>query len=262
MDLGISGRKAIVNGGSSGLGRGSALALAREGVQVFVSARGEARLLTACEEIAKIAGAPVTPVVADHSTQAGQKTILAACPQPDIVVNTSTPPEGVDDYRKVSTDDWQKNLKTAFLGPVLFMQTVIDGMASRGFGRIVNIGTGAAKFPNEVRLMSGVPRAALANYSVAIARKVARDNVCINNILPGMHDTSTIIERFSKRAEENGVSYEEEVQAYIDEWKIPANRFGDPEHFGALVAMLCSEQAGFLTGQSLVVDGGVHSSTF
>jgi 3-oxoacyl-[acyl-carrier protein] reductase len=262
MDLGIRGRTALVNGGSAGMGRGSALALARAGVRLFVSARGEERLLRACEEMARETGADITPVVADHSTPEGREKILAACPQPDILVGTCSPPPHTGDFRKVTLRDWQETLDVTLLSPVQFMQATIDGMVERKWGRIVNIGTGAAKYPAEIRVLSGPPRAALVNYCVAVARAVARHNVMINNVLPGMHHTAAIRDRYGRLAAERGTTYEQEVQAFVDEWRIPANKFGDPDHVGAFVALFCSEYAGFVTGQSLVIDGGVMTSTF
>ena len=262
MDLGIRGRKAIVNGGSAGMGRGSVLALAREGVELYVSARGEERLRRTCEEIARETGAKLTPIVAAHSTTAGREKILAACPEPDILVGTCSPPPFTGDYKTVSNDDWLANLEVTLLSPVQFMKAVIPGMVERGWGRVVNIGTGAAKFPAQVRILSGPPRAALVNYAVAVAKAVARHNVMVNNILPGMHHTAAIHDRYMAQAAANGTTYDEEIQKFIDEWKIPANRFGDPEHVGAFVALFCGEQAAFVTGQSLVIDGGQTNATF
>ena len=201
MDLKIKGRKAIVNGGSAGMGRGAVLALAIEGVELYVSARSRDRLEQSCEEIARSTQAKIIPIVADHSSDEGR-------------------------------------------------------------GRIVNIGTGAAKFPTQIRILSGAPRAALVNYSVAVSKLVAKHNVIVNNLLPGMHHTAATRDRFEAEAAAKGTSCDEEIQAVIDRWRIPAGRFGDSEDFGALVAMFCSEQASFVTGQSLVVDGGVTNATF
>ena len=262
MDLGIRGRTAIVNGGSAGMGRGSVLALAREGVELFVSARGEERLVAACEDISRETGATVTPIVADHSTDEGREKILAACPEPDILVGTCSPPPFTGDYRTIENSDWLNNLEVTLLSPVQFMKAVIPGMVERGWGRVVNIGTGAAKFPAQVRILSGPPRAALVNYSVAVAKAVARHNVMVNNVLPGMHHTAAVEERFSGLAQANGTTYEQEIQKFIDEWNIPANRFGDADHVGDFVALFCSEQCAFVTGQSLVIDGGQTNATF
>lgn len=262
MDLGIRGRKAIVNGGSAGMGRGSVLALAREGCELFVSARGEARLKETCETIAKETGAKITPIVADHSTDAGREKILAVCPEPDILVGTCAPPPTTGDYREIDMDDWKLTLDISLLSPVQFMQATIDGMVRRKWGRIVNIGTAAAKFPTQIRILSGAPRAALVNYCVAVSKIVAKHNVIINNILPGMHHTASIRDRYEALARQNGTTYEQEVQKFIDSWKIPAKKFGDPDDVGAFVAMFCSEFANFTTGQSLVIDGGITNGTF
>ena len=207
MDLGIRGRKAIVNGGSAGMGRGSVLALANEGVELYVSARGEERLINACAEIARQTGANITPIVADHSTDEGRERILAACPEPDILVGTCAPPATTGDYRTVSVDDWNENLAITLLSPVQFMQATIDGMVERGWGRIVNIATGAAKFPTQIRILSGAPRAALVNYTVAVSKVVAKHNVMINNILPGMHHTAAIRDRYTAAAAANGTTF-------------------------------------------------------
>ena len=262
MNLGITGKKAIVNGGSAGMGRGAVLSLAREGVDVVVSARGESRLFRVCEEIASETGARITPISCDHSTDEGREKILAACPEPDILVGTCSPPPFTGDYQTVENSDWLANLDVTLLSPVQFMKAVVPGMAKRGWGRVVNIGTGAAKYPAQVRILSGPPRAALVNYCVAVAKVVAKDNVMINNVLPGMHHTASIADRYNAMAEKNGTSYDEEIQKFVDEWKIPAGIFGDPEYVGDFVAMFCSQQAAFIAGQSLVIDGGQTNSTF
>ena len=262
MDLGIAGKKAIVNGGSAGMGRGAALALAIEGVDLYITARNEERLIATCEEIGRRTGVSVTPVTADHSTDSGREKILNACPEPDILVTNCSPPPFTGDYQAVNRDDWIANLEVTLLSPVELMKQIVPGMVERGWGRVVNIGTGAAKYPVEVRILSGPPRAALVNYSVALAKAVAGSNVMVNNVLPGMHHTASIADRYNAAASKNGTTYEEEVQKFVNDWRIPANKFGDAEHFGSIVAMFCSEQAAFITGQSLVVDGGQTNSTF
>ena len=262
MDLGIRGRRAIVNGGSAGMGRGAVKALAQEGVELFVSARGEERLLSTCKEISAATGAHITPIVADHSTDEGRERILAACPEPDILVGTCSPPPVTGDYRTVSNQDWLDTLELTLLSPVQFMKAVVPGMVDRGWGRVVNIGTGAAKFPAQVRILSGPPRAALVNYSVAVAKAVAKHNVIINNLLPGMHHTAGVEDTFNALAQRNDTSYDEEVQKFVDQWGIPANKFGDADDVGALAAMFCSEYVSYVTGQSLVVDGGLTNATF
>ena len=262
MDLGIRGRKALVNGGSAGLGKGSAKALAAEGVELYISARGEERLLAAAEEIRKETGSTVTAIVADHASDEGREKILSICPDPDILVGTCAPAPFTPDFREVTVAQWHEHLAIGLISPIEFMRATVDGMCERGFGRIVNISTGAAKFPAELRTLSGPPRAALSNYTVAVAKAVAKYNVTINNLLPGMHHTATAAARFGTMAQEQGISYEEVVQNWIDEWRIPADRFGTIEEFGAICALFCSSQASYIVGQSLVVDGGVTNATF
>lgn len=262
MDLGIRGRRAIVNGASAGLGRASARALAREGVDLVISARGEARLMATRDAIVAETGVSVTAIVADHGTDAGREMILAACPNPDILIGTCSPPPYTDDYRAIGMDQWRATIDNALLSPIQFMSAVVDGMAARKWGRIVNIASLAAKAPNIVRVLSGAPRAALANYSVGLARAVARDNVTINTLLPAMHDTDGIRAIYEVRGAAHGRSYEEEVAVQVDRIGIPAGRFGNAEDAGAIVAMFCSEFANYVTGQSLVVDGGASKSLF
>ena len=262
MDLGIAGKTALVNGGSAGLGKGAASALAAEGVELYISARGEERLEATAAEIRDATGARVTCIAADHASDAGREKILSICPAPDILVGTCSPAPFTPDFREITVEQWQEHLATGLISPIEFMRATIDGMCERGFGRIVNISTGAAKFPAELRALSGPPRAALSNYTVAVSKAVAKHNVTINNLLPGMHHTATAHERFSQIAQEQGTSYEQVVQDWIDEWGIPAQRFGNINEFGALCAMLCSAHAGYVVGQSLVVDGGVTNATF
>jgi 3-oxoacyl-[acyl-carrier protein] reductase len=262
LDLRIRGRKAIVNGGSAGLGRGTALALAREGVDVFISARGEDRLVKTCDDIRRITGAAVTPIVADHATLEGRTRILAACPSPDIFVGTCSPPPFIEDYSSVTEEDWRANLELTLISPVEMMRAIVPGMVSRGWGRIVNIATGAAKFPVALRILSGPPRAALVNYSVALARKVARHNVTINCLLPVMHDTDGIREILSGYAARKGTTVEDEIEDMVRSLGIPAGRFGNAEDFGSIAATFCSEYSNYVTAQSLVIDGGFENSTF
>ena len=262
MDLGIKGRKAIVNGGSAGMGRSAVLALAREGAVVFVSARGEERLVGACREIAAETGAKVTPICADHSSAEGRERILAVCPEPDILVGTCAPPPMTPDYRAITEQQWQEAIEISLLSPIAFMRQVLDGMVARKWGRVVNIATVAAKYPGEIRALSGSTRAALVNYTVAVSKVVARHNVVINNLLPGMHHTATVEEQFTARAKAKGTSYEEEVAEFVKDWRIASGRFGNADDVGAFVAMFCSEFANYITGQSLVIDGGATTSTF
>jgi len=262
MELGIKGRKAIVAGGSAGMGKESALALAREGVDVFLSARGEARLQASAHEISLATGARVVPIVADHGTTDGRARLLAVCPEPDILVITCSPPRFLASYLDPEPDEWASALSTTLIGPVELMRATVGGMAERGFGRVVNIGTIAAKRPHESRLLSGPPRAALCNYSAAIASGLAKSNVAINSILPGMFHTDSMDLRFEALAKQNGTTFEQEQDKWIAYVGIPAMKLGDAKDVGALCALLCSQFASFIIGQSIVVDGGQLSSTF
>lgn len=262
MDLGIKGKTALLAGSSAGMGKAAAMAMAREGATIVMSARGKDRLDAAAREIADATGVGVTPIVADHGTASGRARLIEACPAPDILVITCAPPRVTESYVDIEEVEWVDTLATSLIGPIELMRHYADGMASRGFGRIINIGTGAAKYPAEIRLLSGPSRAALCNYSVAVSKRVARHNVSINTILPGMFHTATIAERFTAMAEANGTSYQIETQKFADEWRIPAGRFGDAEDVGAFCAMLASRYAGFVIGQSLVIDGGLINTTF
>ena len=262
MDLGIKGRRAIVNGASAGMGKAAALSLAREGVELVITARGEERLRAAAAEIGADTGVKVTAVAADHSTDEGRARILAACPSPDILVGTCSPPPMTPDYRTIDSAQWQASLETGLLSPVRFMDAVLQGMVARRWGRIVNIASIATKYPLELRILSGAPRAALINYAVAVARRVAADNVTINTILPGMFHTAFTHDQFTALAQKTGRTYDEEVQRFVDAYQIPAQRFGEPQDVGAMAAWLSSEFAGYITGQSIVMDGGATRSTF
>jgi 3-oxoacyl-[acyl-carrier protein] reductase len=262
MDLGIRGRTAIVNGGSAGMGRSAVLSLAREGVNVVVSSRGEERLVAACRAIAEETGSTITPIAADHSTPEGRARILAACPAPDILVGTCSPPPMTPDYRAITEDQWRDAIDISLLSPVAFMREVVPGMAERGWGRVVNIATVAAKYPGEIRALSGSTRAALANYSVAVSKIVAKNGVLINTLLPGMHHSAFVETQFNERAAAKGITYDEEVAQFCREWRIASERFGECDDVGDWVAMFCSAQANYITGQSLVIDGGATNSVF
>ncbi len=262
MELGIRGRKAIVNGASAGMGKEAAMALAREGVDLCISARGAERLEAAAREIAADARVAVVPIAADHSTEEGRERILAACPDPDILVATCSPPRMTPDYRDIEVAHWREALDVGLLGPVQFMHSVLEGMVSRGWGRIVHIASVAAKYPLELRILSGGPRAALANYCGAVGLRVIRRGVTINTVLPGMFHTAYTRKQFRERAQAAGSSYDEEVSKFSSQMNIAAGRFGDAEDVGSLVAWLCSRHASYITGQSIVMDGGANRSTF
>lgn len=262
MEMGIRGRVALVNGASAGMGFAAAEALAAEGVDLVMSARGEARLEAAASELRSRHGVRVTAVAADHSSADGRARILAACPSPDILVATCSPPPMTPDHRAITPAQWQSSLDTGLMSPVHYIEAVLPGMVQRRWGRIVNIASIAAKYPLELRILSGAPRAALVNYAGAVARRVAPDNVTLNTVLPGMFHTAAVHDQFTATAARNGTSYDVEVAKFVEAYQIPAKRFGDPRDIGALVTLLCSQFAGYITGQSIVVDGATTRSTF
>ena len=252
MDLGISGKKAIVCAASKGLGRGCAKALAREGVQVTICARGAATLDATARELGAM-GANVTPVVCDVTTEAGRTALLAACPNPDILItNAGGPPPG--DFKDFSLADWRKAVEDNMLSPIALIQATLYGMIERGFGRIVNITSASIKHPIAALELSNGARLGLTGAVAVLARKAVRANVTINGILPGPFDTDRLRGTSQKLAEARRVP----LSVIDDERKaaIPAGRFGTADEFGAVVAFLCSAHAGFITGQNLLIDGG------
>jgi 3-oxoacyl-[acyl-carrier protein] reductase len=245
MDLGISGRTAIVCGASAGLGRGVALALAREGVVLTIAARREDRLLRAAEEIAAETGASVTPVACDVTTEDGRAALLAAQPNPDILINNAGgPPPG--DFRGFSREDWIAAIDANLLSAVFLIRATLDGMIAREFGRVVNITSGAVKSPIAALALSNAARAGLTGFVGGLSRQVAAHNVTLNNVLPGLFDTDRL-----KSLQGGDEAVRERQRA-----QIPARRFGDPAEFGDLVTFLCGARAGYITGQNLLIDGG------
>jgi 3-oxoacyl-[acyl-carrier protein] reductase len=252
MDLGIKGKKAIVCAASKGLGKGCAAALAQEGVDVTICARGADALNATAEELRKT-GAKVTPVVADVTTEAGRKAVLAACPSPDILINNAGgPPPG--DFKDFSLDDWRKAVEGNMLTPIALIQATIYGMMDRGFGRIVNITSASIKQPIASLELSNGARLGLTGAVAVLARKAAKHNVTINGILPGPFDTDRLRGTSIKMAEARKVAL-----AVVDAERkaaVPAGRFGTPTEFGAVVAFLCSTWSGYITGQNVLIDGG------
>jgi len=258
MDLGIKGRKAIVCAASKGLGRGSALALAREGVNLVICARTRDVLEATAGEIAAATGVSVTPVACDITTEAGRDAVLAACPEPDILVNNAGgPPPG--DFRDFSLADWRAAVEANMLSPIDLIRRTVYAMAERGFGRIVNITSASVKNPIHVLELSNGARCGLTGGVAALARKMANRNVTINALLPGLHDTDRVRHTLEARAEAAGISLEEAAERSAR--AIPAGRMGTAEDFGTACAYLCSVQAGFITGQNLLIDGGSFPGT-
>ena len=259
MDLGISGRKAIVCASSRGLGRGCAMALAEAGCEVVVNGRDAKTLEATAAEISKATGAKVIAVAADVATPEGQKALLAACPQPDILINNNAGPP-LRDFRELSRQQMIDGVTANMIVAVELIQKVIDPMMARKFGRILNITSGAVKAPLAGLDLSSGARAGLTAFLAGVARTVADKNVTINHILPGAFDTDRLRGVLSKAAEKTGKSVTQIAADRIG--TIPARRFGDPAEFGAACAFLCSAQAGYITGQNLLIDGGVFPGAF
>jgi 3-oxoacyl-[acyl-carrier protein] reductase len=258
MDLGIQGKRALVCAASRGLGRACALALAREGVHVTIVARGREALDATLAEIEKV-GAGGTAICADIATPEGRAAALAACPDPDILVNNAGgPPPG--DFRDWNRDDWIRALDANMLTPIELIKATVDGMIARKFGRIVNITSGAVKAPIDVLGLSNGARSGLTGFVAGLARKTVQHNVTINNLLPGIFDTDRIRNVVGAQASAQGVGYEQALAARVA--TIPAGRIGDPAEFGAACAFLCGAQAGYITGQNWLLDGGAYPGTF
>jgi len=259
MDLGIKGKTALVCAASKGLGKGCAQALAREGVNLVITARGKEALEATAEEIRKAAGVKVTAVAGDITTPEGRGAALAACPSPDILVNNAGgPPPG--DFRSWSREDWVKALEANMLTPIELIKATVDGMIARKFGRIVNITSGAVKMPiPELRLSNGA-RTGLTGFVAGISRQTVAHNVTINGLLPGPFDTDRLRGNLKFNAQKLGKSEAELEQVRLQ--ANPAKRFGTIEEFGAACAFLCSVHAGYITGQNLLMDGGAFPGTF
>ncbi len=259
MDLGLRGKSALVCAASKGLGRGCAFSLAREGVNLVITARGKQTLEQTAAEIRAATGASVVTVAGDITTESGRAAALAACPCPDILVNNAGgPPPG--DFRNWTRDTWIAALDANMLTPIELIKATVDGMIARKFGRIINITSSSVKAPIEILGLSNGARSGLTGFVAGIARKTVAHNVTINNLLPGSFDTDRIRTTLAAQAKTRGIDIEvvrKERMALC-----PAGRFGDPAEFGDACAYLCSAQAGFVTGQNFLIDGGGYPGTF
>jgi 3-oxoacyl-[acyl-carrier protein] reductase len=262
MDLGIAGKWALVCAGSKGLGKGCAQALVAEGVNVVVTARGEAALhATAADLRALNPAVQVLAVAGDITTPEGRAAALAACPLVDILVNNAGgPPPG--DFRDWDREAWIKALDANMLTPIELIKAVIDPMTARGFGRIVNITSAAVKAPIDILGLSNGARSGLTGFVAGLARqpRVASANVTLNNLLPGPFDTDRLRSTAAGAAAKSG----QPVEAVLEARKKlnPTSRFGSAAEFGAVCAFLCSVHAGYITGQNLLLDGGAFPGTF
>ena len=259
MDLGISGRPALVSGGSRGMGRAVAEVLARDGAKVTIAARTRATLEQAAAELSAASGAPVDFVVADLMTDEGRQAALAACPEPDILINNGDG-EPPGDYRDYSRADWIRALDRMMLSPIEMMRLTVDGMIARGFGRVVNIVSRSVKTPQLEMALSNGARSGLVGFVAGLSRQTVKHNVTINNILPGIIASDAQRHHVQSLVEMTG-------RPFDDIWaeragQNPAGRYGEPSEVGALAGFLCSAQAGFITGQSILIDGGQYPGTY
>ncbi|MBL95971.1 MAG: 3-oxoacyl-[acyl-carrier-protein] reductase FabG [Alphaproteobacteria bacterium MarineAlpha3_Bin5] len=259
MNLGIKGRQALICASSKGLGRACAESLCREGVDITICARSPEVLAKTVTDIRRIGGGSVNSVACDVTTIEGQRALLAVCPEPDIVVNNAGgPPPG--DFRDWGYDAWSAALNANMLTPIFIIKATLDGMIERKFGRIVNITSSAVKAPIDFLGLSNGARSGLTGFVAGLARQTACHNVTINSILPGPFQTDRLDQTLKALAEK-----EEKLVGKVRKDKIqtiPAKRFGKPSELGDLCAYLCSAQAGFITGQNIVIDGGMYPGTF
>ena len=264
MDLGIAGKWALVCGASKGLGLGCAQALVREGVNVLIVARGAEVLQAAAANLiadsARPAGAEVLFVAADITTEAGRTAVFAVRRDFDIVVtNAGGPPPG--DFRDWDRDAWIKAVDANMLTPIELIKATVDGMAARGFGRVVNITSSAVKAPIDILGLSNGARSGLTGFVAGAARsKLAAQGVTLNNLLPGKFDTDRLATTLGAAATKSGKSLDDVRRA--QQAQIPVGRFGNPEEFGAICAFLCSVHAGYMTGQNVLADGGGYPGAF
>ena len=259
MDFGLKGRKAIVCAASLGLGKGCAMALAGEGVELVIAARRQGPLEEAAADIAAKTGIKPKIVAADVTTEAGRAALLAACPEPDILVNNAGgPPAG--DFRDWEREDWIKALDANMLTPITLIKSVIDGMIARKFGRIVNITSSSVKAPIPHLGLSNGARSGLTGFIAGLARASAQYNVTINNLLPGSFETDRLKSIVEGQSRSSGLPAAEVAENLRR--ANPSRRFGQPDEFGAACAFLCSMQAGYITGQNLLIDGGQYPGTF
>jgi 3-oxoacyl-[acyl-carrier protein] reductase len=253
MDLGIAGRKAIVCASSRGLGRACAEKLAEAGCQVVVNGLDRDRLEATAADIRKATGAKVTAVAADVAKPEGQVALFAACPEPDILVNNNAGPP-FRDFRELDRARMIDGVIANMITAIELTQKAINPMVAKKFGRIVNITSGSVKMPLAGLDLSSGARAGLTGFMAGVARSVAAANVTINFLLPGAFETDRLRDNFTASAKKRGIGVEQVSAERIG--TIPARRLGQPDEFGAVCAFLCSVHAGYITGQSMLLDGG------
>jgi 3-oxoacyl-[acyl-carrier protein] reductase len=259
MELGICGRQALLCGASRGLGKACALAVAHEGVNVTIVARTRDVLERTAQEIRDTTGVRVTTVAADITTGDGRAAALKACPAPDILLNNADGP-APGDFRKWTREDWIGALDAMMLAPIEMIRVTVDGMMERGFGRIVNISSRSVKIPQLELGLSNGARTGLVGFVAGLARQTVARNVTINNLLPGIFDSDAQKRHIEGMLADLGKAFD---QVWRERAAVsPAKRYGDPAEFGAYFAFLCSAQAGYISGQNLLIDGGSYPGTF
>ncbi|SLN34412.1 3-oxoacyl-[acyl-carrier-protein] reductase FabG [Falsiruegeria litorea R37] len=258
MDLGIAGKRALVSASSKGLGLGCAEALAEAGVDLIMTARGAEALEASAEAIRAAHGVNVQTVAADVTTEEGQTQVIEAAQGVDILVtNAGGPPPGMwSDWER---DDFIKALDANMLTPIAFMKALLPGMMDKGWGRVVNITSQSVRAPIAVLGLSNAARTGLTGYVAGTSRQVAPHGVTINNLLPGIHATDRAVSLDTGVAGQEGISLDEAKAAR--EATIPARRYGTRQEFGAACAFLCSQHAGFIVGQNILLDGGATNMT-
>jgi 3-oxoacyl-[acyl-carrier protein] reductase len=259
MDLGIAGRKAIVCASSRGLGYACAKNLAEAGCEVVINGRSQESLSAAAAALQKATGAKIIPVVADVASSDGQKALFAACPEPDILVNNNAGPP-FRDFRELDRQKMIDGVIANMVVAVELIQKVIDPMVAKKFGRIVNITSGSVKMPIAGLDLSSGARAGLTAFLAGVARTVAGSNVTINFILPGTFDTDRFRSNMEMTAKKKNISIDAARAERMA--TVPAKRIGEPDEFGATCAFLCSAHAGYITGQNVLIDGGVFPGAF
>lgn len=259
MDLGIAGRSAILIASSRGLGRACAESLAREGVNVVINGRTEADVTQAVDELRAAYDVTVTGVVADATTTEGRAALLAACPDPDIVLLNGEGPSPAM-FDTLSEEQWAETAQRSMIAPLLFVQAVLPGMCERGFGRIVAISSAMVKSPNPIMSLSHGPRLGLTGVLKGLSKDVVKHNVTINQLLPERFDTGRQRQMAELAMLIKGITYEEARADIVA--TIKAGRLGRPEEFGDAFAFLCSANAGYMSGQNLQLDGGSYEGVF
>jgi 3-oxoacyl-[acyl-carrier protein] reductase len=260
MDLGITGRHAVVCGGSKGLGRAAALALAREGASVTLVARDTAALEAAAGAVSDETGVAVDFVSADLSTDAGRKAVLSARPDADILVTNPGVRQTPENFRTLDRAAWDWWMEAHFYSALELIRAYVPGMCERKFGRVVNISVSFIKFPQVNFGQSHAARLALAGAIAAMVRELSPHNVTINSVLPGLIDTDALQTNLHGHAKRGNTTYEAIVADRLK--STPAARFADPQEVGDLIAMLASAQMGFMTGQNIINDGGTYQGLF